>query len=224
MEIEKEFEDMDDVAFHNLREELKEKAERFINELDPGTSIPEKRLKNSLLINKTIRKIELSMLSYLLEEVEMGIFNVRQKPYNIDTLEKASVDQSRLPVLVFRKPPLEATINLIVSVSGKNEELENCDMDDLKLKVRGSVDALIESSRLPDSSRSESIKLEHDALSDSILLSFDDNMKLDLESAWIVHQSSGKVVDVKKDRPGELDFEERLYSGNIEVIKKEASD
>ena len=219
VKLEKEFEDMEDNTFHVLAEKLKKIAADFINDLGAGDSVPREKMKNALLIDRAVEDVGLTLQTFPLIEMESGVFKERADPWTMDVLDKAIVDQEKLPITILRQYPLRASVNMILTVAESELSGEQDELDELKLKIRALVNRFIEILLPVSKSDSESVKFHFDELL-AFLKKEMPQPDLNLELAWIIHQDSGEVVDLKAKMFDEFPFEEQLSSGSIEVIKK----
>ncbi|MCP3923909.1 MAG: hypothetical protein GY714_15125 [Desulfobacterales bacterium] len=216
--------DMPEENFEQLTIKIKDDVSAFINGIDPGTPVSKAKFQGIVISNPAIEEIvniDLKAVSIHYNSNGSEKLKWKKDGWQIDTLENATVNPDRWPVMVIRKWPLKALLNLTITVS------QGSSKDQVSKKVRGLtkeyINSIITTKKLNSNELEDQIK-EHIKLNFNEL---EDQLKehiLKLEPTWIVHQSDGRVEDFNKDHSVMLENGEQVIVENIDIIEAEGTD
>ncbi len=201
--------DMPEENFEQLTIKIKDEVSAFITGTAPGTPVSKAKFDGIVISNPAIEEvvnIDLKAVSIQYNSDGSEKLNWKKNGWEIDTLENAIVDPERWPVMVIRKWPLKALLNITVNV------VLGSSKDEITKIVRGLTKEYINSIT---SSRELDFKELEDLLKEHILK---------LEPTWIVHRSDGRVEDFNKDHSVKLENGEQVFVENIDVIEVEGTD
>ncbi len=196
--------DLEEENFEKLMEKIKEDVTGYINETTPGLPVSKEKLKGIVISNTVIEEVvEVEMKAVLIKYTADGNEKLEWKKnaWEIDSLENAMVDTKRWPVMVVRKWPLKARMNLAVTLPPGLSE------DEVRKEVRDVTDTYI-------SSVITSMKIDFKELRNRLTEKFEN---LTLEPTWIIRQSDGRVEDLNEEHSVSLENGEQLTVDTIDV-------
>ncbi|MDH3973536.1 MAG: baseplate J/gp47 family protein [Deltaproteobacteria bacterium] len=203
--------DMAEDAFEQLSEKLKEDITRFINGTAPGAVLSKTKLNAIVVSHQDVSEVvHMEMKALVIEFNAAGDEKLvwKKDGWQIDELENTTIDNDRWPVMVVRKWPLRAVINLTMTAPQDKE--------------KGQTKALLQKSvrQITDDYINTIIPTRKVVFNDLQSLLARHIKGLVLEPTWIIHQCDGSVEELNEEHAVSLENGEKLIVDRIDVTIK----
>jgi hypothetical protein len=207
-------------SFDELARDLEQEVTDYINQLGPGTSIAEDKLKAVLLGNEMVQKADIEMNMFelkspsLKDATELRDRLTKGQWYIDPKEEKAIVNPDRWPVEILHKPLKLARLH----ISARMDPAVGS-MEEASRKVKEAIEFYLQANRqkrVDDTPRA--YELEYANL-DTILKAKE--VVKELLQVWLIHEDDGQVEYLTKDQYVTLRDGEQLDFGRIDIRQAE---